>query len=203
MVLLISLLMVVCISSPECCGRTDSWNQRNSPDAFPTDTNRHRAGRRRGFYTRIGWRIFYLEHFGHEFLLSAFLPLKSNWLQGFTHKAQEVLSQQNKESSSALPVIFFFFYTNTWCFDTTWQNFWICLFSLLLFQELLEKLKEAEESHGTLQAECEQYRTVLAETVSDRNRGAFSWDLNANFANMEIDSTTNLILFLYFFRKEC
>uniref|UniRef100_A0A3Q0RDF9 Ribosome binding protein 1a n=1 Tax=Amphilophus citrinellus TaxID=61819 RepID=A0A3Q0RDF9_AMPCI len=31
-------------------------------------------------------------------------------------------------------------------------------------QELLEKLKEAEESHGSLQAECEQYRTVLAET---------------------------------------
>ncbi|XP_014193580.1 ribosome-binding protein 1a isoform X3 [Haplochromis burtoni] len=30
--------------------------------------------------------------------------------------------------------------------------------------ELLEKLKEAEESHGSLQAECEQYRTVLAET---------------------------------------
>uniref|UniRef100_A0A3Q0RNQ9 Ribosome binding protein 1a n=1 Tax=Amphilophus citrinellus TaxID=61819 RepID=A0A3Q0RNQ9_AMPCI len=29
---------------------------------------------------------------------------------------------------------------------------------------LLEKLKEAEESHGSLQAECEQYRTVLAET---------------------------------------
>lgn len=38
-----------------------------------------------------------------------------------------------------------------------------------MFQELLEKLKEAEESHGTLQAECEQYRTVLAETVSDGN----------------------------------
>lgn len=36
-----------------------------------------------------------------------------------------------------------------------------------LFQELLEKLKEAEDSHGSLQAECEQYRTVLAETVSD------------------------------------
>uniref|UniRef100_A0A672JKZ3 Ribosome binding protein 1 n=1 Tax=Salarias fasciatus TaxID=181472 RepID=A0A672JKZ3_SALFA len=33
-----------------------------------------------------------------------------------------------------------------------------------LFQELLEKLKEAEESHGSVQAECEQYRTVLAET---------------------------------------
>eukprot|EP00063_Salmo_salar_P092638 XP_014067473.1 PREDICTED: ribosome-binding protein 1-like isoform X3 [Salmo salar] len=30
--------------------------------------------------------------------------------------------------------------------------------------ELLEKLKEAEDSHGTLQAECDQYRTVLAET---------------------------------------
>lgn len=85
----------------------------------------------------------------------------------------------------------------------SWQNFWICLFFLLLFQELLEKMKEAEESHGTLQAECEQYRTVLAETVSDWNRGAFSWDLNASFANMEIDSTTDLILFLYFFRKGC
>lgn len=40
-----------------------------------------------------------------------------------------------------------------------------------LLQELLEKLKEAEESHGSLQAECEQYRTVLAETVSDRVHG--------------------------------
>lgn len=35
-----------------------------------------------------------------------------------------------------------------------------------MVQELLEKLKEAEESHGSLQAECDQYRTVLAETVS-------------------------------------
>uniref|UniRef100_A0A3Q3VX73 Ribosome receptor lysine/proline rich domain-containing protein n=1 Tax=Mola mola TaxID=94237 RepID=A0A3Q3VX73_MOLML len=34
----------------------------------------------------------------------------------------------------------------------------------LLSQELLEKLKEAKESQGSLQAECEQYRTVLAET---------------------------------------
>lgn len=33
-------------------------------------------------------------------------------------------------------------------------------------QELLEKLKEADESRGSLQAECEQYRTVLAETVT-------------------------------------
>lgn len=39
-----------------------------------------------------------------------------------------------------------------------------------MFQELLEKLKEAEESHGSLQAECEQYRTVLAETVSGWNQ---------------------------------
>lgn len=38
-----------------------------------------------------------------------------------------------------------------------------------MFQDLLEKLKEAEESHGTLQAECEQYRTVLAETVPAPN----------------------------------
>lgn len=40
-----------------------------------------------------------------------------------------------------------------------------CVLLTFLFQDLLEKLKEAEESHGTLQAECEQYRTVLAETV--------------------------------------
>ncbi|XP_032397986.1 ribosome-binding protein 1a isoform X3 [Etheostoma spectabile] len=60
---------------------------------------------------------------------------QSNWLQVFTQKAQEALSQQSQESqeNAALP-------------------------------ELLEKLKEAEESHGTLHAECEQYRTVLAET---------------------------------------
>ncbi|CAG09507.1 unnamed protein product [Tetraodon nigroviridis] len=31
-------------------------------------------------------------------------------------------------------------------------------------QELFEKLKEAEDSHSSLQAECDQYRTVLAET---------------------------------------
>ncbi|KAK9541743.1 hypothetical protein VZT92_001764 [Zoarces viviparus] len=60
---------------------------------------------------------------------------QSNWLQVFTQKAQEALSQQSQESqsSTALP-------------------------------ELLGKLKEAEEGHGTLQAECEQYRIVLAET---------------------------------------
>ncbi|XP_070771884.1 ribosome-binding protein 1a [Enoplosus armatus] len=60
---------------------------------------------------------------------------QSNWLQVFTQKAREALSQQSQESqsSTALP-------------------------------ELLEKLKESEESHGSLQAECEQYRTVLAET---------------------------------------
>uniref|UniRef100_A0A3B5LQD9 Ribosome binding protein 1a n=1 Tax=Xiphophorus couchianus TaxID=32473 RepID=A0A3B5LQD9_9TELE len=31
-------------------------------------------------------------------------------------------------------------------------------------QELLEKLKESEENYSSLQAECDQYRTVLAET---------------------------------------
>ncbi|XP_008281703.1 ribosome-binding protein 1a isoform X2 [Stegastes partitus] len=60
---------------------------------------------------------------------------QSNWLQVFTQKAQEALSQQSQESQSSTAS-----------------------------PELLEKLKEAEESHGTLQAECEQYRTVLAET---------------------------------------
>lgn len=60
---------------------------------------------------------------------------RSNWLQVFMQKAQEALSQQSQESQSSKAL-----------------------------PELLEKLKEAEESHGTLQAECEQYRTVLAET---------------------------------------
>ncbi|XP_078017102.1 ribosome-binding protein 1a isoform X6 [Epinephelus lanceolatus] len=66
------------------------------------------------------------------------IPLETeqaNWLQVFTQKAQESLSQQSQESQSSTAS-----------------------------PELLEKLKEAEESHGSLQAECEQYRTVLAET---------------------------------------
>lgn len=36
----------------------------------------------------------------------------------------------------------------------------------LSFQDAALKLKEAEEAQSTLQAECEQYRTILAETVS-------------------------------------
>ncbi|XP_034407896.1 ribosome-binding protein 1a isoform X3 [Cyclopterus lumpus] len=60
---------------------------------------------------------------------------QSNWLQVFTQKAQENLSQQSQESGSST-----------------------------VLPELLGKLKEAEESHGSLQAECEQYRIVLAET---------------------------------------
>lgn len=36
----------------------------------------------------------------------------------------------------------------------------------LSFQDAALKLKEAEEAQCTLQAECEQYRTILAETVS-------------------------------------
>ncbi|XP_061546196.1 ribosome-binding protein 1a [Phycodurus eques] len=67
--------------------------------------------------------------------LFPFVPLETqqpNWLQGFTLKAQEVLSQQSQSSQES--------------------------------PESLEKLKEAEETHTTLQAECEQYRTVLAET---------------------------------------
>ncbi|XP_068424036.1 ribosome-binding protein 1a isoform X2 [Clinocottus analis] len=60
---------------------------------------------------------------------------QSNWLQVFTQKAQETLSQQSQESGSSTEL-----------------------------PELLGKLKEAEDSHGSLQAECEQYRIVLAET---------------------------------------
>ncbi|KAM3863035.1 ribosome-binding protein 1a [Diretmus argenteus] len=68
------------------------------------------------------------------------IPLEteqSNWLQDFTQKAQEALalSQQSQESQTSTEL-----------------------------PALLEKLKEAEDSHGSLQAECEQYRTVLAET---------------------------------------
>lgn len=50
------------------------------------------------------------------------------------------------------------------CFELGQKKTFSILFPL--FQELLEKLKEADESHSTLQAECDQYRTVLAETVS-------------------------------------
>ena len=42
----------------------------------------------------------------------------------------------------------------------------LCVCCCVAHQELLEKLKESEESRGTLQAECDQYRSVLAETVS-------------------------------------
>ncbi|XP_054655295.1 ribosome-binding protein 1a isoform X1 [Dunckerocampus dactyliophorus] len=67
------------------------------------------------------------------------VPLETaqpNWLQAFTQKAQEVLNQQESQQSH----------------------------SSQTSPELLEKLKEADESHSSLQAECEQYRTVLAET---------------------------------------
>lgn len=39
-------------------------------------------------------------------------------------------------------------------------------FSIFLSQDSALKLKEAEEAQSTLQAECEQYRAILAETVS-------------------------------------
>lgn len=44
----------------------------------------------------------------------------------------------------------------------------LSFFSILLlpFQDSALKLKEAEEAQSTLQAECEQYRAILAETVS-------------------------------------
>lgn len=58
-----------------------------------------------------------------------------------------------------------------------------------LSQELLEKLKEAEESHGTLQAECEQYRTVLAETVSD-------WETELCEYGLNVYSSFNLMFLL-------
>lgn len=36
---------------------------------------------------------------------------------------------------------------------------------------MASKLREAEEAQSSLQAECDQYRTILAETVSSRGRG--------------------------------
>ncbi|KAK0151534.1 Ribosome-binding protein 1 [Merluccius polli] len=62
---------------------------------------------------------------------------ESNWSQVYIQKAQEVLAhiQQSKDSQSSTEL-----------------------------PHLLEKLKEAEESQSSLQTECEQYRTVLAET---------------------------------------
>lgn len=79
------------------------------------------------------------------------------------HKAQEALNQQNQESQSSIALPVSILLTYSW-FKVTGQKKTLNLF--LLVQELLEKLKEAEESHGALQAECDQYRTVLAETVS-------------------------------------
>ncbi|KAI1886367.1 hypothetical protein AGOR_G00213290 [Albula goreensis] len=64
-----------------------------------------------------------------------------NWLQEFTQKAHECLSQQSQSQD-----------TQQVAGATTDSS------------ELLVKLKEAEESQSTLQAECDQYRTVLAET---------------------------------------
>ncbi|XP_061816014.1 ribosome-binding protein 1a [Nerophis lumbriciformis] len=66
------------------------------------------------------------------------VPLETeqpNWLQAFTQKAQEVLSQQQSQQSH----------------------------SSQTSPELLEKM-ETDETRSSLQADCEQYRTVLAET---------------------------------------
>lgn len=41
-----------------------------------------------------------------------------------------------------------------------------------LSQDLASKLREAEEAQSTLQAECDQYRSILAETVSAGNLSA-------------------------------
>ncbi|XP_059929303.1 ribosome-binding protein 1a isoform X1 [Gadus macrocephalus] len=65
---------------------------------------------------------------------------EDNWSQVYIQKAQEALahveqSQETQETQSSTEL-----------------------------PHLLEKLKEAEESQSSLQAECEQYRTVLAET---------------------------------------
>ncbi|XP_008428403.1 ribosome-binding protein 1a isoform X2 [Poecilia reticulata] len=81
-----------------------------------------------------------LQNEAKEALQSLFpqIPVETeqpNWLKAFTQKAQEALSQQSKESHSSTAS-----------------------------PELLEKLKESEESYSSLQAECDQYRTVLAET---------------------------------------
>lgn len=66
---------------------------------------------------------------------------QANWLQEFTQKAQESLSQNQRSEETQQSAV-----------ETTESA------------ELLAKLKEAEESHSTLQAECDQYRNVLAET---------------------------------------
>ncbi|XP_076141588.1 ribosome-binding protein 1a isoform X3 [Alosa pseudoharengus] len=62
---------------------------------------------------------------------------ETKWLQEFAQKAQETLNQrqQSQEPQPSTEV-----------------------------EEVLGKLRAAEESRATLQAECDQYRTVLAET---------------------------------------
>ncbi|XP_028843987.1 ribosome-binding protein 1-like isoform X2 [Denticeps clupeoides] len=62
-----------------------------------------------------------------------------HWLQDFAQKAQETLSQSQQRQESQH------------CSE---------------LPELMKRLRQSEESHGSLQAECEQYRLVLAETES-------------------------------------
>lgn len=93
-----------------------------------------------------------------------FLLTQSKWLQVFTQKALEALKQQSLESQSntAMAVSHSFLISRYASLNLAQQKY---LNVFPLFQELLENQREAEDSHGTLQAECDQYRTVLAETV--------------------------------------
>lgn len=90
-------------------------------------------------------------------------------------KAQEALKQQSQESQSSteLPVGHYFILLHFTLINLADE----VLNVFCLFQELLQKLKEAEENHASIQAECEQYRTVLAETVSASKYSVYSTNL--------------------------
>ena len=110
-----------------------------------------------------------------------FASLQSNWLQTFAEKAQEALAalqpSQEPQQSTEQPVR-----DERWGLSVAMTRklgdegsevcvcccvcCCVCVCVCVAQQELLEKLKESEESRGTLQAECDQYRSVLAETVS-------------------------------------
>lgn len=77
------------------------------------------------------------------------------------HKAQEALNQHNQESQSSTVC------TGTGLMKPGKKKEKKNLTIFVFVQGMFEKLKEAEESHSSLQAECDQYRTVLAETVSN------------------------------------
>ena len=88
------------------------------------------------------------------------------WLQEFKEKTVDVLKQHTVTTEAPVSEG-----AGKWRDEGVPEgHLFLFLTSLsipsLSFQDSALKLKEAEEAQSTLQAECEQYRAILAETVS-------------------------------------